>query len=150
MPLCLQDNALVVAFENPLNALAIEELRFLTQPKIVPAMASRTDILTRCGPILRRNHGFTLHRAAGLDHRDGTSSRGRIGLHEMLSVTAPVKHLIQARALIGDLLPAALARGMRTLKQDGAATVLQGPTDVSQVRGRMRLTARPGHRMEGA
>ncbi|HYD33457.1 MAG TPA: ATPase, T2SS/T4P/T4SS family, partial [Methylophilaceae bacterium] len=44
MPLCLHDSALVVALEDPLNIQALEEIRFVIQRKIVPAMASREDI----------------------------------------------------------------------------------------------------------
>ena len=42
--------------------------------------------------------------------------------------------MIQQRATISDLVPAAAAGGMRTLKQDGLLKVLQGRTDVAQVR----------------
>src|SRR5450830_651796 len=44
VPICTYKNSLVVAFEDPLNMKALEDLRFLTQMKIVPAMASGEDI----------------------------------------------------------------------------------------------------------
>lgn len=44
MPLCMHENALVVAFEDPFNLKATEEIRFLTQLKIVPVMSSHEDI----------------------------------------------------------------------------------------------------------
>ncbi|HYG32742.1 MAG TPA: ATPase, T2SS/T4P/T4SS family, partial [Methylophilaceae bacterium] len=44
IPLCTHDDGLVVAFEDPLNAAGMEELRFVTQRRIIPAMASREDI----------------------------------------------------------------------------------------------------------
>ena len=81
-----------------------------------------------------RNDGIRLYRAAGCDYCSATGYQGRLGLHELLAVTPPIKRLIQARAPISDLLPAALSGGMRTLKQDGLAKVLQGRTDVAQVR----------------
>lgn len=77
---------------------------------------------------------ITLYRAAGCDHCSRTGYHGRIGLHELLAVTPPIKRMIQTRAPVSDLLTNALAGGMRTLKQDGLAKVLQGRTDVSQVR----------------
>jgi type II secretory ATPase GspE/PulE/Tfp pilus assembly ATPase PilB-like protein len=46
-----------------------------------------------------------------------------------------VKRLIQTRAPVTELVAAATAGGMRTLKQDGIAKVLQGLTDIQQVRG---------------
>ncbi|WP_366910355.1 ATPase, T2SS/T4P/T4SS family [Methylotenera sp.] len=44
MPLCIHEDKLVVAFEDPMNSKVIDELRFVTQMKILPAMASHEDI----------------------------------------------------------------------------------------------------------
>ena len=81
-----------------------------------------------------RNAAFTLYRAIGCKHCNNTGYLGRLGLHELLSVTPAIKRMIQTRAPISELLPAAFSGGMRTLKQDGLAKVLQGRTDVTQVR----------------
>ena len=77
---------------------------------------------------------FTLYRAAGCDHCGRTGYQGRLGLHELMTVAPEVKHLIQTRAPVSELLPAAIISGMRTLKQDGIVKVLQGHTDIAQVR----------------
>ena len=45
-----------------------------------------------------------------------------------------LKRLVQSRAPVPDIREAALAAGMRTLKQDGIDKVLQGLTDMYQVR----------------
>jgi type II secretory ATPase GspE/PulE/Tfp pilus assembly ATPase PilB-like protein len=45
MPLCIHDGLLVVAFEDPMNTKAVDEVRFVTQMKVLPATASRDDIL---------------------------------------------------------------------------------------------------------
>jgi type II secretory ATPase GspE/PulE/Tfp pilus assembly ATPase PilB-like protein len=81
-----------------------------------------------------RDGAFTLYRAAGCERCGRSGYRGRLGLHELLTVTPPIKRMIQARAPVSELVPAALAAGMRTLKQDGIAKVLQGHTDIAQVR----------------
>jgi len=44
IPLCLYDSKLIVAIENPLNRLPIEDLRFHTKIFIEPVMASADDI----------------------------------------------------------------------------------------------------------
>lgn len=49
IPLYLHGDRLVVAFENPLDTKAIEELHFMAQIKTIPVMASRDDILTAIG-----------------------------------------------------------------------------------------------------
>ncbi|MBK9607813.1 MAG: Flp pilus assembly complex ATPase component TadA [Betaproteobacteria bacterium] len=78
--------------------------------------------------------GFTLYRANGCESCNHTGYKGRLPLHELLTVTPAIRRMIQQRATISDLVPAAAAGGMRTLKQDGLLKVLQGRTDVAQVR----------------
>ena len=77
---------------------------------------------------------FRLHRARGCKACGDSGYRGRIGLHELLLVTPTIKHLIQTRAPVSDILNAAQAFGMRTIKQDGIVKVLEGATDIGQVR----------------
>jgi type II secretory ATPase GspE/PulE/Tfp pilus assembly ATPase PilB-like protein len=57
-----------------------------------------------------------------------------VGLHELLLGTDPIKKLIQEHARVAEVLATALNEGMRTLKQDGVEKVLQGITDMHQVR----------------
>jgi type II secretory ATPase GspE/PulE/Tfp pilus assembly ATPase PilB-like protein len=77
---------------------------------------------------------FTLYRARGCDACAGSGYQGRVGLHELLSGTDILKHQIQARARVSDLLTTALNEGMHTLKMDGIEKVLSGITDLKQVR----------------
>jgi len=44
MPLYIHDTALVVAFEDPFNTKAVEEIRFLTDMKVIPVISSHDDI----------------------------------------------------------------------------------------------------------
>jgi type II secretory ATPase GspE/PulE/Tfp pilus assembly ATPase PilB-like protein len=44
MPLYIHDTALVVAFQDPFNTKAVEEIRFLTEMKVIPVMSSYEDI----------------------------------------------------------------------------------------------------------
>jgi type II secretory ATPase GspE/PulE/Tfp pilus assembly ATPase PilB-like protein len=74
-----------------------------------------------------------LCRAPGCDHCEHTGYQGRIGLHELLVVDAATRRLIQSRSPVADVKNAAMAAGMRTLRQDGIEKVLQGLTDIKQV-----------------
>ena len=76
----------------------------------------------------------TLYKAKGCKACSNTGYRGRLGLYELMTVTPSVKRMIQKRALVSDLVQEALAGGMNTLKQDGIHKVLQGLTDIGQVR----------------
>ncbi|HEY9268004.1 MAG TPA: ATPase, T2SS/T4P/T4SS family [Methylotenera sp.] len=44
MPLYIHDTALVVAFQDPFNTKAVEEIRFLTDMKVIPVISSHDDI----------------------------------------------------------------------------------------------------------
>ncbi|HEY8353646.1 MAG TPA: GspE/PulE family protein [Methylophilaceae bacterium] len=77
---------------------------------------------------------LTLYRAKGCEKCSGTGYRGRVGLHELLEGTDAIKQKIQEHARVAELFTTALEDGMRTLKQDGIEKVLQGLTDMKQVR----------------
>jgi type II secretory ATPase GspE/PulE/Tfp pilus assembly ATPase PilB-like protein len=78
--------------------------------------------------------GLQMHRAVGCERCNGTGYKGRVGLHELLIADDTVKRLVQERARVAELLTAALATGMHTLKMDGMEKVLMGLTDLKQVR----------------
>jgi type II secretory ATPase GspE/PulE/Tfp pilus assembly ATPase PilB-like protein len=80
------------------------------------------------------NGQFTLYQPVGCDSCNGTGYRGRVGLHELLVGTDALKKNIQEHARVAEMLVTALSEGMRTLKQDGMEKVLQGLTDMHQVR----------------
>lgn len=77
---------------------------------------------------------FTLYSPVGCDVCGGTGYKGRVGLHELLLGTDAVKKHIQEHSRVAEILGTALSDGMRTLKQDGIEKVLQGITDIHQVR----------------
>jgi type II secretory ATPase GspE/PulE/Tfp pilus assembly ATPase PilB-like protein len=77
---------------------------------------------------------FTLYGPGGCEKCSNTGYRGRVGLHELLIGTDAVKKAIQEHARVAELLAICLEDGMHTLKQDGMEKVLQGITDMHQIR----------------
>ena len=73
-------------------------------------------------------------RDGGCEKCNGTGYRGRMGLHELLLGTIKQKELIQTQARVEELRTQAMIDGMRTLKQDGIEKVLDGYTDLIQVK----------------
>ncbi|HET9579163.1 MAG TPA: ATPase, T2SS/T4P/T4SS family [Usitatibacter sp.] len=88
---------------------------------------------------LQRDYGFgkpdfQLYKPAGCDACGGSGYKGRVGLHELLVGSDGIKKMIQEHARVAEILALSLAEGMLTLKMDGMQKVLQGTTDMAQVR----------------
>ena len=77
---------------------------------------------------------ITLTRPVGCDYCHHTGYKGRIGIHELLECSDGVKSLIKKKAETGTIRNLAIAEGMTTLKQDGILKVLQGLTDIHEIR----------------
>jgi type II secretory ATPase GspE/PulE/Tfp pilus assembly ATPase PilB-like protein len=75
-----------------------------------------------------------LYQAKGCAQCDRTGYSGRLPVYELMVVDAQIKRLVQTRSPVSSIAAAALANGMRTLKQDGIEKVLAGHTDMLQVR----------------
>lgn len=77
---------------------------------------------------------LTMFRAVGCDRCGHTGYRGRLGIHEVLECTPKLKGLIKRRADTDCVRDQASQDGMTTLKQDGILKVMQGLTDIHEVR----------------
>ncbi len=79
--------------------------------------------------------GFTIYKPVGCPKCDKSGFRGRAGIHELMTVSRPLKSLIQSGSRAEELLKTALAEGLHTLRQDGIEKVLAGVTTLDEVRG---------------
>jgi type II secretory ATPase GspE/PulE/Tfp pilus assembly ATPase PilB-like protein len=96
--------------------------------------AARQAILNRWRAQFAAQGEFRLYRAQGCPICSDTGYKGRVGLHELMVGSDAVKKLIQEKARVAQILACALDEGMRTLKMDGIEKILQGITDIKQVR----------------
>ena len=78
--------------------------------------------------------GITLCRPKGCTKCSNTGYRGRMGLHELLVANDAIKKMIIAKQTIDHVRRAAIDNGMATLLQDGIWKVMEGHTDLHQVR----------------
>ena len=75
------------------------------------------------------------HHASGCPVCEGKGLRGRVGVHELMTVTPALRRLIQTKADPAAIQRLALAEaGMRTLRQDGLEKVLAGISSLEEVR----------------
>jgi len=77
---------------------------------------------------------FVLYRGKGCASCSNTGYRGRSGIHELLVGTEPMKKLIQSKARVTEMVKVAKDEGMTTLVQDGVLKILDGLTDLKQVK----------------
>ena len=84
----------------------------------------------------------TLYRAAGCDKCDYQGYRGRLAIMELLKLDADLDELIARRATVREIRDAALARGFRTLVDDGLRRVLDTSTSFDEVARVVDLTER--------
>ncbi|MDA8122036.1 MAG: ATPase, T2SS/T4P/T4SS family [Deltaproteobacteria bacterium] len=74
----------------------------------------------------------TFAMGKGCDQCGGTGFRGRVGVFEILEVTPAITRLVMERANSQDLLAAAKAEGMITMRQDAVAKALRGMTTLEE------------------
>lgn len=79
----------------------------------------------------------TLYRGAGCAACSQTGYRGRTGIFELMVLDEEIRRLVGIKADSTAIKQAAIAKGMVTLKQEGAERVIQGHTTLEEV---MRIT----------
>jgi general secretion pathway protein E len=119
------------------SVMAVLAQRLLRQicPDCKKPYRPTVDELIRLG--LDGKGPFTFYRGAGCPNCSQTGYRGRTGIYELLVLDDEVRRLIGAKADSSAIKQAAIAKGMITLKQEGAMKVAQGVTTTEEV---MRIT----------
>ncbi|NOX57628.1 MAG: type II/IV secretion system protein [Planctomycetes bacterium] len=77
--------------------------------------------------------GETISKGAGCNRCGGTGYHGRKGIFELLQLNNEIRELAFNRAPAGQLRKAALASGMRSLREDGKLKILRGITTPEEV-----------------
>ena len=90
------------------------------------------ETIERAGLPTESIHG-TFLRGAVCAQCGQTGFRGRIGVYELMEVTPAIARLVMKRANSQDLLEAAMAEGMTTMRQDGVAKAMRGLTTLEEV-----------------
>ena len=81
------------------------------------------------------NHqNLSLYRTKGCESCRNTGYKGRMGIHELLVGSDTIKKLIQKKDAVEKIRDVGMEEGMSTLLQDGIEKVIQGFTDLKEVR----------------
>ncbi len=71
--------------------------------------------------------------AVGCKSCSNTGYRGRMAVHEVMTVTEEIQRLCVQRVASDDIKAVAVEQGMKTLREDGLAKVLMGMTTVEEI-----------------
>jgi type IV pilus assembly protein PilB len=74
-----------------------------------------------------------LYRPLGCSACANTGFKGRLAVHEVMTVTKELEHLTALRKSTRELNELAREQGMISLRQDGWAKVAQGQTSVEEL-----------------
>jgi type IV pilus assembly protein PilB len=75
----------------------------------------------------------TLYKARGCKKCNGIGYRGRMGVHEVMTMSETLERLTVENASADELMRAAIEEGMLTLRDDGFSKVKLGATSIEEI-----------------
>ena len=128
--LCKDCKTSTPATQEQIDELLDDFMHVYTEPGMRDRAAVLAEWIQRFGV----NGQLMSYHSPGCEKCDNRGFRGRVGLHELLSVSRPIRRLIQKGSRAEEIQHQALLEGMQTLRQDGIEKVLQGLTSLDDVR----------------
>ncbi|MFA9445660.1 GspE/PulE family protein [Egicoccus sp. AB-alg6-2] len=103
-------------------------------PRCVEMVRPEPEMLAAAGfPADIVNERPELPRASGCSACSNTGYRGRMAIHEVMTVTEEIERLAVSRASTEVIARTAIEQGMQTLREDGLAKVLLGRTTLEEI-----------------
>lgn len=127
---CGESVTLAAAAEEELAA----EYHFSSNGR-APSFPEREAIVSGWRERFGNGGKLRVKKPVGCRECGGTGYKGRLALFELLVASTGIRALVRSHSAASDFLGLSIAEGMKTLKQDGIEKVLQGLTDMHQVRG---------------
>ena len=118
---------------STLQAVLAQRLVRSACKKCKVAFEPSETVLTQLGLTKEDTAGRPFYYGKGCMECNETGYRGRKGLFELLVITEPIRELINMRSPAGVIRARALELGMRTLREDGIRSILDGETTVEEV-----------------
>jgi type IV pilus assembly protein PilB len=119
---------------SALDAVVAQRLcRLLCERCKVPYQPQLHELLDAGFPWRQDEPLPTLYRAAGCSACASTGYRGRMALHEVMTVNEDIERLAVARATTDDIGRLARSQGMDSLRHDGWLKVAKGLTSIEEI-----------------
>ena len=91
------------------------------------------EALTRVGFKADQTGDVLFYRGKGCERCRHTGYYGRVGIYELMLISDEIADLVVKRAPLAEVRRAAVAAGMKVLKQDGFQKVVEGMTTIEEV-----------------
>lgn len=99
------------------------------QPELITGLGASKSLVDQN----LQNGKLILYKGKGCDRCSGTGYKGRIGIHEILEVTDPIRKLIINKADANQIKDVAKQNGMITLRESAIRKMLMGLTTVEEI-----------------
>jgi len=116
-----------------LEAVVAQRLARRLCPKCRVPFVESTEVLTSLGFEHDPDDLPSIFRAGGCSSCSGTGYRGRVALHEVMTVSEEIEQLVVTRATGNEIRQVAVQQGMVSLREDGFSKVAQGMTTIEEV-----------------
>jgi general secretion pathway protein E len=116
-----------------LRVVVAQRLVRVLCPHCKREITATPEIVAECGSMADVMVGKPIWQAVGCPECMDTGYKGRQAVYEIMQVTDPVKRQVMANSDSGEIRRQAVSDGMRTLRADGCAKVLQGLTSVTEI-----------------
>ncbi len=117
--------------------LLASTLRVLEAQRLIRRLCKECKEPYACDPQTAKTYnieaGQTLYRPKGCDACRGAGYRGRVGVFEVVRITARMASLIQTRTPLPELRAAAREQGMKLLLDSGLDKVRDGLTSLEEI-----------------
>ena len=115
------------------NRTDLAHLGFAVMPT-VGDVANRSTVIPGLGPAVEATTtGTIIYKPVGCTSCSNTGYRGRLGIHEVMTVSEEIERLTVAHASSAEIATAARKQGMVTMREDGWAKVALGLTSIEEV-----------------
>jgi type IV pilus assembly protein PilB len=119
---------------SSLDCILAQRLARKLCPKCKVAYTPTKHELEQAGfPVSDDESPPTLYKAGGCSSCGNTGYKGRMALHEVMTVTEDIERLVTERASSEEIGKVARQQGMITLRQDGMTKVRQGHTSIEEI-----------------
>lgn len=99
------------------------------QPELITGLGAPKNLVDQN----LQNGKLILYKGKGCDRCTGTGYKGRVGIHEILEVTDPIRKLIIDKADANQIKDVAKKNGMITLRESAIRKMLMGLTTVEEI-----------------